>query len=117
MVNETKTLTLSQFLKARLDEYERIAKQASDSRYAPEVDNYGHLTIQSSFALEDIMSKRAIVDLHARVVRFQWCDEIAYGCDVCKDGPDQRTDYWPCPTLRLLAVPYRRHPDFREEWS
>lgn len=22
----------------------------------------------------------------------------------------------PCPTLRLLAAPYRRHPEFQEAW-
>jgi hypothetical protein len=27
------------------------------------------------------------------------------------DDPDE-----PCPTLRLLALPYADHPDYREEW-
>lgn len=23
---------------------------------------------------------------------------------------------WPCPTLRLLSLPYADHPDYRAEW-
>jgi len=43
-------------------------------------------------------------------------------CQVCApcdaDGnPDVYDDtHWPCPTLRLLALPYADHPDYREEW-
>jgi len=25
-------------------------------------------------------------------------------------------DWWPCPTLRALAIPYAEHPDYRQEW-
>lgn len=25
--------------------------------------------------------------------------------------------WWPCPTLRLLALPYAGHPDYRQEWA
>lgn len=34
----------------------------------------------------------------------------AHGCAGADD------DSQPCPTLRLLGLPYDRHPDYRPEW-
>jgi len=29
---------------------------------------------------------------------------------------DLRHEAWPCPTLRLLALPHAEHPDYQPEW-
>jgi hypothetical protein len=35
---------------------------------------------------------------------------------ICTEvGPDAQG--WPCQTLRLLALPYADHPDYRPEWK
>lgn len=158
MVNETKTLTLSEFLRDRLKEREEAAKLAGeyvlfvcgdghieepvreelqhtfghggyerwdDGEYRlPNHHNTWHPLLDTTQVLEDIMSKRAIMDLHEP--GDDWL------CSTCCGEP-YREEYWdgetettewkradlayPCPTLRLLAAPYRRHELFREEWA
>lgn len=89
MVNETQTLTISEFVKARLADYQEAAEgMPSES--------------ERRFVLEDIMSKRAIVD-HVE--------------DWLKGIPDAGTYEAAETVLRLLAAPYRTHPDYREEWA
>jgi len=62
--------------------------------------------------LAEVDAKRRIIDLH---------DDVSGGCRTCmdaelsNDGPDAAA--WPCPTLRLLALPYADHPGYREEWA
>jgi hypothetical protein len=41
--------------------------------------------------------------------------ESAPCCRVCSAGGEYPGDF-PCETLRILAVPYADHPDWREEW-
>lgn len=163
MVNETKTLTLSQFIKDRLAEREEIALAAagwdrSGSKRAngqwirvgiSSVDGEDRQSViysdsgqvsesvadhvaanDPAFVLEDIMSKRAIVDLHTG---YHDCPELRTGT-YPDDWPETATwgkagESWqhpsseyfvegePCPTLRLLAAPYRRHADFQEAWA
>jgi len=57
--------------------------------------------------LADCEAKRRIVGLHER--RPDWPD-----CQECGDRDDIKP--WPCSTLRLLALPYADHPDYRPEW-
>ncbi|MEU9002986.1 DUF6221 family protein [Streptomyces sp. NPDC048551] len=40
------------------------------------------------------------------------------GCTTCswRDQMDELWVQYPCPTLRLLALPYADHPDYREQW-
>lgn len=47
--------------------------------------------------LTECASKRQIVELHST--------------------PEERRTGQPCTTLRLLALPYAEHPDYRVEWS
>lgn len=43
---------------------------------------------------------RQLIELHR---------PVAHGCA----GTDGRS---PCPTLRLLSLPFADHPDYRQEW-
>ena len=60
--------------------------------------------------LAECGAKRRIVDLHGRPheCSIYEGDEID-NCHWCLDGDE-------CSTLRLLAMIYASHPDFREEW-
>jgi hypothetical protein len=88
-------LSLTDFLLARLAEDEASPPVTAGSR---------HL-VEDRMARECEV-KRRIVDEHP-----------AYGgvCCCCKamGGGSQR---FPCLTLRLLALLYADHPDFREKW-
>ncbi|QIP87619.1 hypothetical protein GLX30_30365 [Streptomyces sp. Tu 2975] len=69
--------------------------------------------------LVEVEAKRRILDEH---------QEGTLGCAVCAAPEDFDEDsegnaewsraakWWPCPTLRLLALPYAYHPEYREEW-
>jgi hypothetical protein len=57
----------------------------------------------------DVAAKRQIIDEHQN-------DQGR--CAVCADPPQYDATWhpYPCTTLRLLALPYADHPDYREEW-
>ncbi len=62
----------------------------------------------------------ALLDLHAdRVVASldleNWAQEFIV-CRSCREVGD-RQFVQPCPTLRALALAYRRNPGHREEWK
>lgn len=60
--------------------------------------------------LAEVTAKRAIVELHE-----PYASESHGGaaCWVCGPGGFP----WPCTTLRLLAMPYADHADYREDWK
>lgn len=60
--------------------------------------------------LAEVTAKRAIVELHE-----PYASESHGGaaCWVCGPGGFP----WPCTTLRLLALPFADHSDYREEWK
>lgn len=59
--------------------------------------------------LRELEAKRAILDLHHEYVGV---------CAYCVNarGEHQR-EPWPCPTFRLLALPYADRPGYRPEWA
>ncbi len=81
-------------------------------------------------ALAEREAKRKIVELHEIVTvdyAGQWWTDpappgtyVRTGCHHCThagvDG-DEYVDDGPCMTLRLLALPYAHHPDYRQEWD
>lgn len=114
------------FLRARLDEEEVDAKalnewQDGEAWYSDAADMALWMDIDPAPAavfarcsparvLADVQAKRAILDLHAPE---EFHD--APGEFFCRH--DQRTaGIWPCPTVRLLALPYADHPDYDESW-
>lgn len=54
---------------------------------------------------------RVLADCEAlrKVVELHWAD-----FDECREC---HADDYPCPTLLALALPWRDHPEFREEWA
>ncbi len=59
----------------------------------------------------DCDAKRRVVLQHGRVAVGR-VRQRAVVCMAC--GPDAG---WPCLTLRLLALPYVDHPDYRQSWA
>lgn len=61
-----------------------------------------------------IEAKRRIVTLHAMRENYlgSWCEECS-SVDLAGDP----LPYWPCATVRLIALPYRDHPSYRAEWE
>jgi hypothetical protein len=55
--------------------------------------------------LREIDAKRKIVAEHAL---------NGWVCNTCDNGEAEQV--FPCPTLRLLALPYADRPGYREEW-
>lgn len=109
--------TLDEFLRARLDERAAVAEHWPDALdpLPPGrlfwIDTHGHPIYEPrAFVLADVEAKRRIVELHAPA------DDDPGGpvyCPECSryDGTGKL-----CPTLRLLALPYADHPDYRDDW-
>jgi len=134
---------LVQFLRARLDEDEQAAAAASDGPWTPwrkaRLHGLGQLehavmlpgdgigsraTIVTASWLDaehiarhnparvlaEVDAKRRILDLH-EAAEFEYADaDVCLSCD--SGGPLP----YPCPTVRLLALPYADHPDYHDEW-
>lgn len=62
--------------------------------------------------MAEVEAKRAILELH-RPLDDMWCSAC---CDNVAPYELNATEY-PCPTLRLLALPYADHRDYRQEWK
>lgn len=112
--------TLVEFLNARLDEDEKIGRMLQRSSLGEG---------RQVRLLADVESKRAIVAAHGRTVDDPYRDSenyiaerdggIHYDCDQCYHDRDYGSipDKEPCLTLRLLAQPFRDHPDFDPAWA
>jgi hypothetical protein len=106
----TDTLTLTDFLLARIAEDEAVAESATGEPVFQGLqlfsDGYGTDVIARSRrgTLAECEAKRRIVEWH-----FGKPNDGGPYCANC--GSD-----WPCENLAALALPYADHPDFREEW-
>ena len=62
--------------------------------------------------LREIDAKRQLLALH------QEKQEQGYGSDLCTECGfgEVGQSYYPCATLRLLALPYANRPGYREDW-
>jgi hypothetical protein len=144
------TADLVAFLRARLDEDEQAARDASpapwitktgqpwladhivfgQSKYMPDrISQVCDLTAGQTRAadaahiirhdparvLAEVDAKRRITDEHPNVndgdcgtcITPRWGYPTHGGASAA---------VWPCQTLRLLALPYADHSDYREEW-
>jgi len=114
---------LVEFLRQRLDEDERTARivnadPTSDCWFDCAGDGHGdhHLRWNPARVLAEVDAKRRILDEHApfsQPQKMAWGEIIA--CSTCGSVDDSPTE-WPCSTVRLMALPYADHPDYREEW-
>lgn len=138
--------TLVDFLRARLDEREKplreIVRQLD--AYAASDDETGMdggWSLWGSFGgsinaafkpreqLADVAAKRQLIELHMPIKdhgRFSEERPDSLGCEgcpephgmvctTCRDYAGDHDDA-PCETLKLLALPYADHPDYREDW-
>ncbi|MFJ1765047.1 DUF6221 family protein [Amycolatopsis sp. NPDC088138] len=72
-----------------------------------------------AFVLADVAAKRQLVEEHsgrevASLDRDTWGRPFVV-CRRCTEGTVRQV-VAPCPTLKLLALPYVDHPEYREEW-
>lgn len=117
---------LVEFLLARVAEDEVIARHEWDELQARalgagglvsrlslgEVNGVPVTCIDHTRVLAECESKRRIVEEHS--------DQpgCPHECQGWLDSGRRDVAIWEsCPTLRLLALPYADHPDYREEWS
>jgi hypothetical protein len=107
------------FLKARLGEDENTAKIAQNTPGEQSLawclsSDLQTPVVKSSpvRALAEVEAKRRIIEEHAEN-RYGDC-RICGGSDSC--GCMSGSDH-PCDTLRLLALPYAWHPEYRQEWK
>lgn len=122
---------LVEFLRARLDDDERRAPNvhALDCELTMTAGFSGPCTcgVPDRIAAE-VDAKRRILDLHKPYQQGYMYTAAGVRvpnirCSVCHDVPED-VDYdnppyaveFPCPTLRLLALPFAAHPDYRQEW-
>ncbi|MEU8829364.1 DUF6221 family protein [Streptomyces sp900116325] len=71
--------------------------------------------------LAEVEAKRQLVKLHGRATlragggaQYFATETVCRSCEPNHQFPERS---WPCPTLRLLALPYADHPDYRPEWA
>lgn len=139
---------LVQFLRTRLDEDERAARDAGGKPWAWEQHygdmcndptcEYGELATDDTVLMDvhgydvkapwqgadhiarhdparvlaEVDAKRQVVEMHGQAhecVSYDWVSKEINTC-MWVDADEV------CTTLRLLALPYADHPDYREEW-
>lgn len=76
-----------------------------------------------SRVLAECDTKRRIIELHVSAGKLSTGDDDLPGswhdyCKTCGSGePYEYPTYWPCETLRLLALLYRDRDGYRPEWA
>ncbi|MCY0917030.1 DUF6221 family protein [Streptomyces sp. H27-G5] len=124
------TPALLQFVRACLDEDERIAKghnqwspswhqddmaneirddeNAGTVAFVPCPGDQAHIARHDpARVLREVAVKRQLLAIHRRYV-----EEPGQACRGCAGG----IAWEACPVVRLLASPYSDRPDYREEW-
>lgn len=101
----TTTLTITDFLLARIAEDEQDAIDAMNTS-AIQGESVSLLT---TLVLRDCQAKRRIVERHAPTEFFDAPGE--YACVVTPN-----VGFWPCADLLDLAFVYAAHPDYDESW-
>ncbi|WP_432010164.1 DUF6221 family protein [Streptomyces cucumeris] len=108
---------LVRWLGEQLDEDERVARECAGNGEwdADDIAIYGpdlapevrqHMAEHDpARVLREIDAKRRILAEHAL---------NGWVCSTCDNGEVEQV--FPCPTLRLLALPYADRPGYREAW-
>jgi hypothetical protein len=67
--------------------------------------------------LAEVEAKRQLLDEH-KPARPEYLPRRELGCMTCSTAQawDAKANAANCLTLRLLALPYADHPDYREDW-
>jgi hypothetical protein len=116
------TGTLAEFLRARLDEDEQTAKGLlTAARFLdkePDFYGAGGPAAQTYWQRHDPARVLAEVDAKRRIIAAH--HRSGRTCPRCSLGTEDGQVVFeldPCETLRLLALPYRGHADYRPEWA
>lgn len=128
---ETKVMTLTDFLLARIAEDEAYVKNAlrSDYTYGGVNGlswNHDGLNGAATRIHAECEAKRRIVEMHESIPYYgldrygRWLphegEPKAWYCE-CQSEDGMIQGEAPCPTMRILAAVYADHPDYREEWK
>jgi hypothetical protein len=104
-------VNLAEFLLARIAEDERAAYASGNGPAWLQQAVVGGLSFPANDAARNVdrcKALRRVVELHGPAMAY--CSS-----GVWEDTTHAEIDE-PCETLRLLALPYVDHPDYREEW-
>jgi hypothetical protein len=120
------------FIRARLDEDEQIAREAdnreSDWWWGPAAESPAERHIaryDPARVLREVEAKRKSLGLHRPGAPADMADAgtlvVCVSCGPSGNDPDlymidEQASLYPCDTVRLLALPWSDHPDYREEW-
>jgi len=117
-------VTPTEYLTARLDEEEAVARAAETKAWASTVAEQIHiLRWDPARVLADVAAKRAIVEEHKGELDSPMYPSLGSYCVVCREpdtwdydlkGPEYQP--WPCRTIRALLQPYAARADFDERW-
>jgi hypothetical protein len=127
-------MDLVAFLLARIGYDLQVVKwqrELMQTRYPDAEDPGEHWLVQSDrggFVLlseerlaADSQARLRVVELHRLGGTYTPGDDLREGfsyCATCGSGePYEYPTAWPCETLKLLALPYADHPDYRPEWA
>lgn len=114
-------MTITEFLTARLDEIENVARsvqevepKSASSVFTSLSAPTGTVEMSAAYVLADVAAKRRLVELCATWMAAG--ERLADGRDV--PALLVRTEAITAETvLRALAQPYAEHPDFDESWK
>jgi len=95
----------------------------ADTYDKPHLSDANHIARHDpARVLAECEAKRRIVALHVGSGRDPFYSHKGGPldtCDVCVSfhaDMDCSNEPWPCPTLRILALPYADHADYDESW-
>lgn len=114
-------MTITEFLLARIEEDEAIARDrpnsaqihysgcyyynySLDANWECDCDDDGEGTKR---LLAECAAKRAIIALHRPITQYWWPEQVPV--EVCEMCDDER---WECETIRALASVYSGHKDY-----
>jgi hypothetical protein len=103
-------VTLTEFLLVRIDEQESAWSELTDLVTKPD---YAKL---ARWMVADCEARRQIVQLHEGATAYDGTNYCTVCSNVDRTGLDTDLEPMPCETLRLLALPYADHPDWRDDW-
>lgn len=122
-MTETTTTGLVPWLIVQIAEDERALRSWDGSCFHIEACDDGWEAFSDRYPADRMLAecdaKRRIVEIHESEDvdgRLTDGEDITVPCCVvCRDSNGMREEE-PCPTLRLLALPYSGRPGYRPEW-